>query len=95
MLWCLHGTPVSFGDLARTIVRPAASSMIAAGAALAVQLLLHSMAPLPRLVIGGLVLAGVYLLVLLLVMGQKAVYLDLISTLRKTAPVTSGAAASA
>jgi O-antigen/teichoic acid export membrane protein len=79
ILWCIHGTPISVRDILDVVKRPVLSVCVAATLAFGVQLrygpLLSS---LTRLVLGCGILFGVYSLMLLYVMGQRAFYVDLI-----------------
>ena len=80
--WCVHGTPVSLRDILVTASRPFISGIVAGVAAFAtLQLVGLSASHLVRLILGGSVLLVVYLGLLLYVMGQKAVYWDLIQGL--------------
>ena len=75
----VRGTVVSFGDILRVVSRPLLSGVVAAGCALGLQFLYHSfLSPLPRLVLGTVLLLAAYLGMLLYVMGQKVFYLDLL-----------------
>jgi PST family polysaccharide transporter len=82
--WCVHGTVVSLRDILLTVSRPLLSGLVAAVLAFgAHRLCLPYMPPLSRLFIGGIVLLGVYLAMLLYVMGQKMFYVDLLRGLKK------------
>jgi len=82
--WCVHGTPVRFKDVFRTLSQPLVSGIVAAAFALGMQLMYgQSLAPMLRLMVGVIVLVGVYLLTLLYVMGQRELYMDLVRGLRK------------
>lgn len=94
--WCVHGTVVSLRDVLVTVSRPLVSGLV--GAALAVgvhQLCLPVMGPLPRTLIAGSVLVSVYVGMLFYVMGQKALYMDVLRGFRKRAPVEEEALAPA
>ena len=79
LAWSLHGTPVSVGDLLRTILRPWLSGIVASVGALAVQRYLGPEVPsLLRLVAGGLVLSSIYAFVLLFVLGQLKLFQDVL-----------------
>jgi O-antigen/teichoic acid export membrane protein len=81
--WCVRGTVISLRDILISVSRPLISGIIAALPALGVQSLLgQSLAHLPRLILETAVLAAAYLLVLFYVMGQKAVYWDLLRGLK-------------
>jgi O-antigen/teichoic acid export membrane protein len=73
--WGLHGTLVSLSDIARAASRPLISGIVAAGATLGVQLLWgQSLSALPKLILGGSALLGVYVGMLFYVMGQRSLY---------------------
>jgi O-antigen/teichoic acid export membrane protein len=82
--WCVHGTGVSLRDILVTVSKPLASGLLGAVVALGVhQLCLPLMSALPRVVIAGVVLLIVYVLMLFYVMGQKALYIDVLKGFRK------------
>jgi PST family polysaccharide transporter len=82
--WCVHGTVISLRDILVTASRPLGSGIVAAALAFAVQFFCaQSLSPLPRLVLGTIVLLVVYVGMLFYVMGQKTVYWDLLQGLRK------------
>jgi len=86
--WCVQGTVISLRDILMTASRPMASGIVAAALAFGVQFLCgQSCPPLPRLVLGTLVLVVVYVGMLFYVMGQKALYSDLLRGLRNRSPV--------
>jgi PST family polysaccharide transporter len=96
ILWCVHGTSVSFRDIVTTAARPLLSGLASGAVAFGVHhLCMPFMPALPRLVIGCLVLGSVYMILLLFVMGQKQLYVDVLRGLRKSAPVEEGALISA
>jgi O-antigen/teichoic acid export membrane protein len=85
--WCVHGTVVSVREILQAVARPLLSGLVAAAFAFGVQFFYgHSLLPLPRLLLGGMVLLGAYLAVLLCIMGEKSVYLDLLRSLRTRFP---------
>jgi O-antigen/teichoic acid export membrane protein len=87
ILWCIHGTNISFGDILGVVKRPVISAAVAAAIAFAVQFQLgQSLPPLLRLVMGCGILFSVYTLMLLYVMGQKALYVDLVRGLVNRSP---------
>lgn len=89
--WCVHGTPVSLRDILRTASRPIVSGIVAAAVAFGAQFLLgHSLSHLVRLVLETSVLSVAYIAMLFYVMGQKALYSDLLQVLRKRSPVEEG-----
>jgi O-antigen/teichoic acid export membrane protein len=96
VLWCLHGTVISFRDILLVVSRPLVSSVLAAMFAFGMQLLYGpSLSPVPRLVLGVTLLLGVYLVMLLHVMGQKRFYLDLFRGLKSRSLVEEKVLASA
>jgi O-antigen/teichoic acid export membrane protein len=79
ILWSMHGTSITALDELKVIMRPFASVLIGAGAALAASSFTQAITwPLLRLVAINTVLFGVYAFVLLFIMGQKAVYVELL-----------------
>ncbi|MGN6306827.1 MAG: lipopolysaccharide biosynthesis protein [Mesorhizobium sp.] len=86
LVWSLHNTPVSVGDLLGTIVKPWIAGMAASAGALAVQHYLGPESPtLLRLLAGGAVLAGIYGFVLLFVLGQLTLFRDVLLSFRREA----------
>jgi PST family polysaccharide transporter len=79
VIWALHGTGISPGDILVTMSRPLASSIVAGGLAFAVRLFYGQwLSPWPRLVLESAVLFVTFLGMLLFVAGQKSFYLDLL-----------------
>lgn len=90
LVWCMHGTMISLRDLLPAVGRPLVSAMVAVAVTYIAQSFYGpAMAPLPRLILGGAILALVYLWMLLWVMGQKELYLDLLRGL-KEGPLLGG-----
>ncbi len=88
ILWCIHGTNISFGDILGVVKRPVISAAFSAALAFAVQFEFgQNLPPLVRLLMGCGILFLAYLLMLLYVMGQKAFYVDLIRALASRSPV--------
>lgn len=86
--WCVHNTGVSLRDILVTVSRPLLSGLVAAALAFGIHhLCVPLMPPLPRVVIAGVVLLAVYTGMLFYVMGQKALYMDVLKGFRKRAPV--------
>jgi hypothetical protein len=82
-LWCFHGTVVSFGDVMRVLSRPVVAGLAATVASVATVYLAGPLAsPLARLLIGGSSFGIVYLTGLLVVLGQKTLYVDLLRAAR-------------
>jgi len=93
--WCVHGTNVSLRDILATVSRPLLSGIAGAAAAVGAHwLCVPVMGPLPRTIIAGLVLLGVYVAMMFYVMGQKTFYIELLRGLRSSR-TESGALASA
>jgi PST family polysaccharide transporter len=90
VLWSLYGTVVSVKDVAGAVSRPLISSAVAAAAAFAVCLICPP-SHWVRLLTGGVVLAGVYFGMILYVMGQKALYADLLQKLVRRSPAAEEA----
>ena len=82
--WAVHGTAISFRDILVTACKPLACGMVAAGFALAVRVTYgHVLSPLPRFALESGVLLATFLVMLLFVAGQKALYVDLVRGLMK------------
>ena len=85
LLWCFHGTVVSFRDVVVTISRPIVSGIAGGLLAFGVLFVLGpSLSPFARLVLGGTLFVAVYVPVLLFVMRQKTLYLDLLDGWRSS-----------
>ena len=86
--WCVSGTGVSLRDILVTVSKPLVSGLAGAAAAFGIHYLCVPIMPaLPRVVIAGVVLLVVYVGMLFYVMGQKALYIDVLKGFRKRAPV--------
>ncbi|WP_439360862.1 lipopolysaccharide biosynthesis protein [Bradyrhizobium sp. DASA03007] len=84
IVWCLHGTTISPWDLLSTTGRPLVSGIVAGGAALLAQLYFAKQGyPFFRLLFSGCIMVGVYYSMLLLVMGQRAFYVELLAAMRR------------
>jgi O-antigen/teichoic acid export membrane protein len=82
--WCVHGTVISLRDILRVATRPMASGIVAAALAFGVQFFFGRSWPhLARLMLGMAILLFGYVGMLLCVMGQKAVYWDLLRGLKR------------
>jgi O-antigen/teichoic acid export membrane protein len=91
--WCVHGTPISLSDVWRVVRGPLTASAVAGALAFAVRSAVSTSVPLPVLLgLEGATLATTYVVIILWVMGQKRFYMDLLRSLRNTAPVAVGAA---
>jgi len=83
ILWCVHGTAVSFRDILLTVSRPLASGIVAGAIAFGVRLMCGQfVSPLPRLALESSVLFATFFGVLVLAAGQKSLYLDLLRGLK-------------
>jgi O-antigen/teichoic acid export membrane protein len=88
ILWSLHGTVVSFGDIMLAVTRPLASSVVAVALACAVRLVTGDLSThLQTLVLEISVLVVTYLIMLLFVAGQGSLYLDLARGLKGSSAV--------
>jgi PST family polysaccharide transporter len=88
IVWCLHGTMISLRELFLAVNRPLLSGIVAAAAAFLAQLYLGQQGyPIVRLLVGGCIMSGVYSCMLLLVMGQRTFYFDLLAVMRKPSSV--------
>jgi O-antigen/teichoic acid export membrane protein len=77
--WSKHGTMVTWADLWRATKQPFLSGSLATATGLFVKVALGGkMASLPYLSIGLVLVFGVYAWVLLIAMGQKDMYVDLV-----------------
>jgi len=78
--WSKHGTSIMWADLLKATRQPLLSGLVAGAAGLTAKITLGGMlAPFPCLLVGvGLVL-GVYGWILLVAMGQKQLYMDLLN----------------
>ncbi len=86
--WCVHGTVISLRDIFVAASRPFVSGIVAGALAFSVQFFFaQSLSSFPRLVLEVTVLLGVYAGMLFYVMGQKAVYWDLLQGLRRRPPL--------
>src|SRR5260370_16454279 len=82
--WCVRGTVISLRDILLAAMRPMVSGIVAAALAFGVQFYgAQSLSPLPRLLLGTAVLVVAYVGTLFYVMGQKAVYWDLLRGLKR------------
>lgn len=76
--WATRGTPVSVRDMALAVGRPMLSGAIAGAGGFAYRYFGGGMLPpVPRLLVGLLIVGGLYLWMLLFVMGQKQLYFDI------------------
>jgi O-antigen/teichoic acid export membrane protein len=83
VLWCVHGTVISFRDILLAVSRPLASGIVAGALAFGVTLICGQfVSPLPRLVLESSVLFVTFFVALLFAAGQKSLYLDLLKGLK-------------
>ena len=86
--WSVHGTEISLKDILLTVSRPLASGILAGGLAYIVGMAVgRSLSPLPRLLLETSVLFAAFLGLLLFVAGQKSLYLDILSGMRRAPQV--------
>jgi PST family polysaccharide transporter len=83
VLWCLYRTIISPRDLVLTISKPFLSAILAAALAFSTQLYVgESLSPLLRLLLAAFTMGITYILTLLFVMGQNALYLEILKGIR-------------
>lgn len=83
VLWALHGTGLRARDIAGALASPLAASVIAAGIAFGIHALYpSSLSPVLRLLLDVGIFGGAYVIALLLIAGEKALYLDLFRAAR-------------
>jgi len=79
ILWCVHGTAISFRDILLAVSRPLASGVLAGALACGVRLVCGQFAPpLLRLALESGVLFATFFGVLVFAAGQKSLYLDIL-----------------
>jgi O-antigen/teichoic acid export membrane protein len=79
VVWAVHGTMISVGDIVRTLSRPLASSVVAAAFAFGIHALYGSaLSLLSRFILEMFAFGTAYLVLLLFVAGQKSFYLDIL-----------------
>jgi O-antigen/teichoic acid export membrane protein len=84
ILWCIHGTVISFRDILVAVSRPLASVALAGAVAVGVRLMCGPfLPPLPRLLLETSVLLIMFYGALLSAGEQKSLYLDLFRGLRR------------
>jgi PST family polysaccharide transporter len=87
ILWCLHGTTISPGDMLVATSKPFFSAILATVVTLGAGFYIVQMhSPLLRLAVEGGIMAFVYYGTLLFVMGEKTLYVDLFRGLRGPVP---------
>jgi O-antigen/teichoic acid export membrane protein len=86
LAWCVHGTVISLKDIVWAVSRPLLSAIIAAALAGGVVFFCpESFSHLARLLVGIPVLLVAYVGMLFYVMGQKTFYLNLVTSLTRSA----------
>jgi len=92
ILWSLHGTPISPWSMLVATSKPFISALIAAAIAFATAhyFVRHLHSPFFRLALEAAVMFVVYYWVLLFIMGEKALYLDLLRELRGSSSTQEG-----
>ena len=88
IVWCVHGTPISFRDILLAVSRPLAAGILAGGIAFGVHLICGQfVSPVPRLVLECSVLLVTFYGALLFTLGQWSLYLGLLRGLRGSSSV--------
>jgi PST family polysaccharide transporter len=83
--WCVHGTGISVRDIWLAVVRPLLSGLVAGALAFALQSFYGQLlSPVPKLLLTGTLFVGVYVAMLWYVMGQKALYVNLLRGLKRS-----------
>jgi PST family polysaccharide transporter len=89
ILWCIHGTMISFRDILSAVSGPLASGILAGVLAFGVRRISDEfVSPLPRLLLESSVLFATFFSVLLFAAGQKSLYLDLFRGLKGSSSAT-------
>ena len=82
VLWSVHGTIISPGDILLAISKPLLSAVVATAVALGIQFYFGQLqSPFLRLGLEGTITLVFYFWILLFVMGEKTLYLDLLREL--------------
>jgi O-antigen/teichoic acid export membrane protein len=91
ILWCLRGTLISPWELLQAINPPLLSALTAATVGFVVDKILDSLhASLATAALGATIMGGTYLFMLLIVFGQKSLFLDVLRNVRgQAAPAAS------
>jgi PST family polysaccharide transporter len=83
VIWALHGTMITPGDVVSATIRPFFASIFAGAIAFAVHAyIISSGSHLLRLLLAGGVMTSLYLLIFLFIMGQRTFYFELFKGLR-------------
>jgi PST family polysaccharide transporter len=89
IVWCLHGTMISPRDLLLAVSRPFLSGVVAAGVAMGVQAYSSGIpSTFLRIMLAGSIMVGVYVFMLLIVMGQRTFYRGLFDGLKSAVSTT-------
>jgi len=89
ILWCIHGTMISFRDILSAVSPPLASGILAGALAFGMRLISDQyVSPLPRLLLESSVLFATFFGVLLFAAGQKSLYVDLLRGLKGSPSAT-------
>ena len=80
--WCLHGTNLTVREFFMAAARPMLAGGAGAAATMGVQLATEGFTPLLRLVAASVVFLSVYGFVLLIALGQLAVYRSLVTAIK-------------
>ena len=79
IVWALHGTGITLRDFWNTVKQPLLSGLLAGICGMGLKHVMgEGWRPIPALLVGAGVVFGVYAFMLLVVMGQKDHYLDLV-----------------
>ena len=82
--WCVHGTAITLRDVLATVIRPLASGLAAGAVGYAMRLMSGEfLSPVLRLVLESGVLAVTFFVVLILMAGQRKLYVDLLRGLSR------------
>jgi len=85
ILWCTYRTVISPRDVLSILSKPLVSALVAAAFAFLVQRYIGELlSPLPRLLLTAVTMGVTYVLMLLFVMGQNALYLDILNGIRSS-----------
>jgi O-antigen/teichoic acid export membrane protein len=83
ILWCVHGTQISLGDILSSVTRPLAAGLLAGGLAFGVRLMCDQfLFVIARLALESTVLVVAFFAVLMFATEQKSLYLDILKGLK-------------
>jgi O-antigen/teichoic acid export membrane protein len=87
VLWCVHGTAISFRDVLYAACRPLGAGLAAGVVTVGFQLIVGShFTPFQRLILESAVLFTAFFGVLLFIAGQKSLYMSLVAGLKGLSP---------